>query len=280
MVEIIYECGINHNGDISIAQKMIDIAHSAGCDYVKFQKRDIDIVYTKEELDKPRESPWGITTREQKQGIEFDEIDYYNIDEYCGDKIPWFISPWDNNSLKLMVKDFSLPFVKIPSALLTNIEFLSECKRLAKTNFVQNQNFILATGMSTYNDLDLAISILGQEYIYCIMHCTSTYPTKPTEMNMLCIQDMKKRYPWAKIGFSNHYPGLMGMFLAVAYGAEMIEFHGTLDRTMYGSDQASSIEPQGVFKLVEGIKLIEQMKGDGIKKIYDSEIPIIAKLRR
>jgi N-acetylneuraminate synthase len=278
MVEIIYECGINHNGDIGIAQKMIDIASSAGCNFVKFQKRDIDIVYSKEELDKPRESPFGTTTRDQKKGIEFDEIDYSIIDEYCGDKIPWIASPWDVNSLRMLANDFAMGTIKIPSALLTDIEFLGECKRLAKANYMHN--FILADGMSTYDDLDLAISILGKEYIYCIMHCTSTYPTKPTEMNMLCIQDMKKRYPWAKIGFSNHYPGLMGMFLAVAYGAEMIEFHGTLDRTMYGSDQASSIEPQGVFKLVEGIKLIEQMKGDGIKKVYDSELPIIAKLRR
>jgi N-acetylneuraminate synthase len=170
------------------------------------------------------------------------------------------------------------PFIKIPSALLTDTEMLEKCREYKDRHY--KERIILSDGMSTFEELDRAIEILGKENIYCIMHCTSTYPTKPDEINVLAIKELKERYPWAKIGFSNHYPGLMAMLLAVAYGAEVIEFHGTLDRTMYGSDQSASIEPNGVFELIEKIKLIEKMKGDGIKKVYDSEVPIKKKLRK
>jgi len=272
MIEVVAELGINHNGDLDIAKKLIDIAYSAGVDFVKFQKRDIDLVYSKEELSKPRESPWGTTTREQKNGIEFTYHDYLDIDAYCKDKIKWFVSPWDLRSIKLLAQ-IPTPFMKIPSALITNEEYLKAIKDV-------ELDVILSTGMSTLEQIDRAVAVLGENRIYCILHCTSTYPTVPEEINARGILNLKERYPWAKIGFSNHYPGLMAMVMAAAYGAEMIEFHITLDRTMYGSDQAASIEPQGVFKLMEYLKLIERMKGDGIKKVYDSELPIIEKLRR
>ena len=273
MVEVILEQGINANGDLCIAKKLIDVAYTAGIPYVKFQKRTIDVVYSKEELDKPRESKWGTTTRQQKEGLEFNKYDYIELSFYCEQKgIKWFASPWDVLSLDMMA-DFNIPFIKIPSALITNKELLESCK--AYTIPV-----ILSSGMSTLEMVDGAIDVLGKDRIYCIMHCTSTYPTKPEESNVKCITTLKERYPWTKIGFSNHYPGLMSMIMAYVLGAEMLEFHGTLDRSMEGSDQASSIEPKGVFELMERIKLIEKMQGDGIKKVFESEIPIMKKLRR
>ena len=271
-MEVIYEAGINHNGDIELAKRMIDVAYAAGCSHVKFQKRDVDLVYSKEELDKPRESPWGTTTRQQKKGLEFGVSEYASIDLHCNGKLKWFASPWDMNSLYFL-KQFGRDLIKIPSALITDIKLLAACRDM-------RIKVILSTGMSTLGQVDDAIDVIGQENIYCLMHCTSTYPSKPEEINARCILTLKERYPWAKIGFSNHYPGLMAMTLAVAYGAEMIEFHGTLDRSSYGSDQAASIEPRGVFELMERLRLVEQMKGDGVKKVYDSELPIMAKLRR
>lgn len=273
MVDVVYEVGINSNGDLDIAKKMIDIAWASGCKYVKFQKRNIDLVYTKEELDKPRDSQWGTTTRQQKEGLEFDLDDYLIIDEYCKMKgIQWFASPWDLNSLEF-ITEFDIPFIKIPSALITNKELIeaSKCYSIPK---------IISTGMSDNGIVDEAIKMIGQDEIYCIMHCTSTYPSRPDESNMRCIPRLQEKYPWAKIGYSNHYPGLMAMIMAVILGCEMIELHGTLDRTAVGSDQAASIEPRGVFELMERINLIEKMQGDGVKKIFESEIPIIAKLRR
>jgi N-acetylneuraminate synthase len=278
MIEVIAELGINHNGDIKTTKKLIDIAYASECHYVKFQKRDIDLVYSEDELSKYRESPWGTTTRQQKEGLEFDKKDYDIIDKYCKKKIPWFASPWDINSAAFLFDNYDVPFIKIPSALITNEELLYVCKQHIDNGYPQR--FMLSSGMSDYNMIDQAIGILGQENIYCIMHCTSTYPTDPKEINAACITTLMKKYPWTKIGFSNHYPGLMGMVLAAAYGAEVIECHITLDRTMYGSDQAASIEPRGLFELMSRLKLLETMIGDGEKQIYDSELPIIKKLRR
>jgi len=234
----------------------------------------IDRVYRIEELDKPRESPWGTTTREQKEGLELTIKDYEEINTHCLGRIEWFASAWDTGSLRIMMNLFDMPFIKIPSALITYKPLLEACGEWDLSPI------ILSTGMSTPKMIDEAIDILGKHRIYCIMHCTSTYPTAPEEINARCILALRKRYPWAKIGFSNHYPGLMAMALAVAFGAEMIECHIIPDRSMYGSDQAASIEPQGIFRLIEYVKLIGQMKGDGIKRIYNSEQPIIAKLRR
>ena len=276
MTEVIAEMGINFNGDMEIAKKMIDVAYAAGIDYVKFQKRDIDLVYTKEELDKPRESPWGTTTREQKQGLEFNRTQYCQIDDYCREKdIAWFASVWDRKSADFILNFHSVPLMKIPSALITDLELLDCC-----ANHPHWRPIILSTGMSTLDMVDKAIDVIGMNKIYCIMHCTSTYPTDISEMNMKCVPNLREKYPWTKIGFSNHYPGLMGMVMALNYDADMLEFHMTLDRASYGSDQAASIEPQGVFKLLEYKCLIESMKGNGIKEIYKSELPIMAKLRR
>jgi N-acetylneuraminate synthase len=272
MIKVTAEIGINANGDLAIAKKLIDIATSAGCDYVKFQKRDIDSCYTKYELDMPRESAWGMTTREQKHGIEFDVCDYVVIDDYCAGKIGWFVSPWDVISIDVM-DQFQTPFIKIPSARITDIVYLNAIARL-KTPV------ILSTGMSTLDEIDRAVVLLGENNIQYILHCTSTYPTKPEEININCIQTLKEIYPGIKIGFSNHYPGLNAMELAVAHGAKMIEFHITPDRAMYGSDQSASIEPRGLFEFMEKLKLTNKMMGDGKKKIYDSEVPIMEKLRR
>ena len=273
MIEIVGEIGINHNGNLEVFKKLVDICSGAGLNYIKLQKRTIDVVYTKEELAKPRESPFGTTTREQKLGLEFNLPEYILIDSYCTQKnIGWFASPWDKESA-FFLSQFKIPFLKIPSALITDFNFLEICR----DTFIP---LILSTGMSTLEMVDKAIDVIGKKNIYCIMHCTSTYPTKPEESNMMCIPIFRERYPWTKIGFSNHYPGLMSMVMAGTLGIDMIECHVTLDRSMYGSDQAASIEPQGIFSLMERIKLIEKMKGDGIKRIYDSELPIIAKLRK
>ena len=272
MIEVIAEAGINHNGDIETAKKLIDVAYAAGCSYVKFQKRTIDLVYTPEELDKPRESPWGDTTRQQKEGIEFGIKEYMEISSYCEGKIGWFASPWDMESIDFLLR-FDVPFIKIPSALITDFEFMDACKNTGK-------KLILSTGMSNEEEIDIAISKFRKN-IYAIIHCTSTYPTRPDEINMNYLKELIDGYAAdMKVGFSNHYPGLMALIMAACYGAEMLELHITLDRTMYGSDQAASIEPQGLFRLMEAIKLIEQMRGDGIKRVYESEVPIMKKLRR
>ena len=273
MIEVIAEQGINANGDLKIAKKLIDIANSAGCKYVKFQKRDIDLVYSKEELDKPRESPWGTTTRQQKEGLEFNKLDYIELDFYCQQKgIQWFVSPWDINSIKMM-NEFPIPFMKVPSALLTNLPYLESLRETGKP-------IILSTGMSTMDMVDTAIDVLGQSRIYSIMHCTSTYPTDPKDVNLLLIKTLQCKYPWAKIGFSNHYSGLMALIGAAIMGCELLELHITLDRTLYGSDQAASIEPSGLFDLMGRLAVFEKMRGNGIKTICDSEVPIMAKLRR
>ncbi|WP_297309642.1 N-acetylneuraminate synthase family protein [Neptuniibacter sp.] len=252
---------------MGIAKKLIDVAYAAGCDYVKFQKRTVDKVYSKEELDAPRQSPWGTTNREQKEGLEFNFQDYVAINEYCTGKIKWFASPWDVDSFHFLM-DLGVPMMKVPSALITDTDILKAC--------VANEiPTILSTGMSTEDEISAAQDLL-HPFEYCTMHCTSTYPTVPEEINVGYMRNLKYA---SKIGFSNHYPGLMAMCLAVAYGAEMIEMHVTLDRTMYGSDQAASIEPAGVFELMRRIELIEKMMGDGRKVVYDSELPIIEKLR-
>ena len=274
MIEIVAEIGINANGDIGLAKKLIDIAHSSGCNYVKFQKRTLESCYTEEELNTPRESPWGTTTREQKMGLEFTINQYMEIDAYCYEKgIKWFASPWDAKSV-FHVSNLGSCFIKIPSALATNHPLIKLCVNTTKLPI------ILSTGMCTEEMIDEAVEIIPHDRLYAVLHCTSTYPSKPEEQNLKYIRVLKHKYPWTKVGFSNHYPGIPYMIAAASLGAEMIEFHITADRTMYGSDQASSIEPHAVFKLVKYIRGIEKGCGDGVKKIYDSEKPIIEKLRR
>lgn len=268
---IIAECGINFNGSMELAKELIDIASREGCDAVKFQKRDIESVYTKEELDAPRESPWGTTNRQQKEGLELNIDQYKELYVYAKSKdLDFIVSCWDLKSLELIENNISVDYHKVASALLTDKTFLEAIKATGKP-------IILSTGMSTDIEINTAINILGNNVKY-ILACTSTYPTNEEEVNLKYITTLKEKYPYYQIGFSNHLSGLMGSFAAVAMGAECIEFHITKDRTMYGSDQSASIE--NVEDLVSGIRKIEKMMGDGVKKVYDRELPIIKKLRK
>lgn len=283
MIILIAEAGINANGSIDLAKKLIDVAADAGCHYVKFQKRDIDSVYTKAELDAPRESPWGKTNREQKQGLEFSVDQYKIIDEYCKTKnIGWFVSCWDLKSVDLMEQYFpDMPFHKVPSALLTDRAFLEKLKSTGRP-------VILSTGMSTEDQILAACDILGPS-LKCVMHCTSTYPTKPEEMNINYIGVLQtimqahaavNKTEEIPVGFSSHYSGIAYVPAVLSFDIAMLEFHITLDRTMYGSDQAASLEKDAVKKICDYAKIVPLMMGDGVKKVYDSEKPIIAKLRK
>lgn len=266
----IAEIGINHNGDISIAKELIDIAQKAGCDAVKFQKRTIDLVYSKEELDKHRESPWGTTNREQKEGLEFSIEQYKELEEYTNEKgLDFIISCWDLNSLKEVEENLNVKYHKIASAMLTNKDFLLALNETRKP-------VIISTGMSSQEEVDKAMSVLIN--VEMILACTSTYPTKAEEVNLKYINTLKGLYPHLKVGFSNHYSGALACHGAVAIGAEVLEFHITKDRTMYGSDQAASIE--NIEALMEGVKVMEKMVGDGNKIIYEDEKPILDKLRK
>ena len=272
--EVVAEIGINHNGDLKQALQLIDVAVAAGCDFVKFQKRTIEDVYTKEELDEPRKSPWGMTNRDQKNGLEFGANEYLDINAHCRDRgIGWFASPWDLKSIDFLANFGTCAFIKVPSALMIDIAYLKACRATGR-------KLILSTGMCNYFMIDRAVEVVGRNNIHCLMHCTSTYPSKPEELNLACIPAFHKRYPGMTIGFSNHNPGIIYMPAAVALGAGMIEFHITLDRASYGSDQPSSIEPEGAFKLIKHIRGMEKAIGDGNKIIYESEVPIIDKLRK
>ena len=270
MSYIIAEIGINHNGDIDLAKELIDMAHSAGCDAVKFQKRDVEEVYSTEELDKPRESPWGTTTREQKHGIEFNIVEYKELEEYADNKgLDFIVSCWDLNSLQEIEDNLNVKYHKVASALATDKEFLEALHYTGKP-------IILSTGMCTDEQVDAALKILKHtEYI---LACTSTYPTKKEEVNLKYITTLKEEYPYLKVGFSNHYNGLAACLGATALGSECLEFHITKDRTMYGSDQVASIE--SVNELLLSVRKIEKMLGDGKKVVYDSEVPIAEKLRK
>jgi len=280
VITTIAEIGINANGSVELAKQLIDVASSAGCDFVKFQKRDVENggCYTKEELDAPRESKWGTTNRHQKLGLEFSLKQFNEIDEHCKSKnIQWFASAWDIQSVEFLETNFpSLPYHKVASALLTNKRFLEALKETGKP-------VIISTGMSTEKQILCACEILGDN-VDTILHCTSTYPCKPEEMNLSYITTLiRERTFYQKshrIGFSNHYSGIAWASAAIALGAEVLEFHITLDRSMAGSDQASSLEPNAVKKICEYARLIPQMLGDGRKTVYSSELPIIKKLRK
>ena len=268
---IVAEIGINHNGSLEIAKKIIDEAVDAGCDAVKFQKRTIEIVYTPEELARPRENHFGPSNGDLKRGLEFGEKEYREIDVYCKEKgIAWFASCWDEASVDFM-KQFNPPCYKIASACITDDNLLCHHRK-------QGKPLILSTGMSDINIIKHAVEILGVEDLV-IMHCTSTYPSKPEELNLKGVETLKNKYG-IPIGYSGHEVGLYTTYAAVALGACIVERHITLDRSMWGSDQSASVEPQGFRKLVANICTWEKAKGDGEIKIYDSEIPIINKLRR
>lgn len=271
-VYIIAEIGINHNGDINIAKKLIDAAWLAGCDAVKFQKRTIDVVYTPEELEKPRENPFGSTNGDLKRGLEFNEEQYAAIDTYCrGKGIAWLASCWDEGSVDFIEK-FNPPCYKIASASLTDDNLLRYHRKCRKP-------LILSTGMADMPVIEHAIEVLGRDNLIAL-HCTSSYPSKVEELNLNGIKTLKKKFPEIPIGYSGHEVGLSTSLAAVCLGACVIERHITLDRAMWGSDQAASVEPQGLMRLVRDIRAVEAAMGDGDIKIYDSEKPIINKLRR
>ena len=267
---VIAEIGINHNGDLNLAKELIVMAKSSGCDAVKFQKRDIDLVYTKEELDALRDSPWGTTNREQKMGLEFSIEQYKELESFSNDLgLDFIVSCWDMDSVDLIESNLNVKYHKVASALLTDKLFLEKLNQTGKP-------IILSTGMSTEEEIDAALNILNN--VDYILACTSTYPTKDEEINLNYITTLKQKYPNYKIGFSNHASGLIPCYGASALGSECVEFHITNDRTMYGSDQAASIEH--VSELVSGIRKMETILGNGVKVVYDTEKPIAKKLRK
>ena len=268
---VIAEIGINHNGSIDLAKKMIDIAVTTGCDAVKFQKRTIDVVYTPEELAKERKSVFGNTNGDLKRGLEFGVKEYKEIDKYCKEKgIIWFASCWDENSVDFMEK-FNPPCYKIASASLTDDNLLRYTKEKGKP-------IILSTGMSTMEEIRHAVKILGEDDLV-IMHCTSTYPSNADEMNLRVIQTFKKEFS-CPIGYSGHERGITPSVIAVALGATVVERHITTDRTNWGSDQAASLETAGLYHMVRDIRQTPVVLGDGVKIVYPRELPIIDKLRR
>jgi N-acetylneuraminate synthase len=268
---IVAEIGINHNGDLETARRLIAAAHEAGCDAVKFQKRTVDVVYTPEELARPRESPYGTTNGDLKWSLEFEHEAYAEIDRFCRDLgIMWFASCWDEGSVDF-IEQFDPPCYKIASASLTDDNLL--CHHRAK-----GKPIILSTGMSSLEQVDHAVSVLGSDDLI-ILQCTSTYPSRLDELNLRVISRLSERYH-VPIGYSGHEVGLYTSLAAVVLGACVIERHLTLDRSMWGSDQAASVEPQGIRRLVRDVRDVEVALGDGQKRVYDSEIPVMQKLRR
>lgn len=265
------EIGINHNGDVEIAKKLIDVAVAAGCNAVKFQKRKVDVVYTPEELARPRESPFGETNGDLKRGLEFGQKEYEEIDRHCRERgILWYASCWDECSVDF-IEQFSPPCYKIASASLTDDNLLRYTRS-------KGAPIILSTGMSTLQQVDHAVEILGTRDLV-MMHCVATYPADWRELNLRVIQTLRDRYQ-VPVGYSGHEVGLFTTLTAVALGACMVERHITLNRVMWGSDQAASVEPVGVQKLVKEIRIFEQSQGDGTKRLLESEIPVMKKLRR
>ena len=270
---VIAEIGINHNGDLDICKKLIDLAKTAGCDAVKFQKRDINIVYTSEYLDEKRESPWGTTQREQKEGLEFSLDQYKTISEYCEQKdIKWFASPWDLNSSNFL-KKFDLEYNKIASPMIVYKELLEDVAKEKKHTFI-------STGMSDYKIIDEAVEVFEKNNCpYELMHCVSTYPMKPEDANLRMIIELKKRYN-CNVGYSGHESGLAISCAAAGLGISSLERHITLDRSMYGSDQSASLEPSGLNQLIGAIRKIEVSMGDGVKKFLEDEKKNATKLRQ
>jgi N-acetylneuraminate synthase len=276
---IIAEIGINHNGDLDIAKRLIDIAALSGCDAVKFQKRNPDICVPEHQKNVMRDTPWGMMTYlEYKHRIEFGKIEYDEIDRYCKEKgISWSASPWDMQSLEFL-KQYDLPFIKIPSAMLTNSDLLKETARSGK-------KVILSTGMSTIEEIDRAVNIIkiGVHNSFnfngfALLHCNSSYPAPIEELNLSAINTLRNRYN-CEVGYSGHEFRIGTTVAAIYLGATIIERHITLDRTMWGTDHLSSIEPQGLIKLVKGIRELEEAYGDGIIHVTESEKLIRTKLR-
>ncbi len=265
------EIGINHNGSVEQAKKLIDMAASVGCDAVKFQKRTVDVVYTPEELAKERQSVFGETNGDLKRGLEFGFEQYKEIDSYCRKKnIIWYASCWDEQSVDF-IEQFNVPCYKVASASLTDDNLLRYIRRTGKPVF-------LATGMSTSEQIQHAVEVLGEDDLI-IYHCTSTYPTEISEINLKYITVLREKYN-CPIGFSGHEKGILPTIMSAMLGANAVERHITTDRTLWGSDQAASLERDGINRIVRDIHQINTILGDGVKKVYDSELPIIKKLRR
>ncbi len=268
---IIAEIGINHNGSVDLAKRMIDIAVTTGCDAVKFQKRTVDVVYTQEELAKERQSVFGNTNGDLKRGLEFGKEEYEEIDKYCKQhEILWFASCWDEKSVDFM-EQFNVPCYKIASASLTDDALLKHTKSKGKP-------ILLSTGMSTMEEIRHAVSILGEDDLI-IYHCTSTYPSNADETNLRVIESFRNEFS-CPIGYSGHERGVTPSVLAAALGANSVERHITTDRTNWGSDQAASLEMAGLYHMVRDIRQTPTLLGDGVKVVYKRELPIIDKLRR
>lgn len=268
---IIAEIGINHNGDINLAKRLVKLAKDNGCDAVKFQKRTVELVYSKHELEMERPNPFGNTNGDLKRGLEFSYEQYQEIDKYCRElDILWFASCWDKNSVDF-IDSFNPPCHKIASASLTDDDLILHIKS-------KGRPILLATGMSTQDEIDHALSILGMDNLV-LMHCTSTYPSLESELNLNVIPNYIKRYS-CPIGYSGHEKGVLPSVIAASMGACAIERHITTDRTLWGSDHPASLEPEGLHRMVRDIRRFNIIKGDGIKVVYPSEVPIIKKLRR
>jgi len=270
---IIGEIGINHNGDVDLAKRMIDAAVAAGIDAVKFQKRTPEVCTPLDQQSKMRQTPWGyITYLDYRYKVEFGVDEYTEIDRYCKEKgIDWFVSVWDEGSVDFM-EQFDTPAYKLPSASLTDYGLLRHVRATGRP-------VIISTGMSTMDEIRKGVEVVGEENLG-MMHSTSSYPCPPEELNLKMIETLKKEFPRIPIGYSGHEVGLVPSAVAVALGACMVERHITTDRAMWGSDQSASVEPGGLQKLFKYIRVTEQVLGDGVKKVYESEMGSREKLRR
>jgi N-acetylneuraminate synthase len=268
---VIAEIGINHNGDVGQAKKLIDVASLAGCGAVKFQKRTIDVVYTPAELAKPRESPFGETNGDLKRGLEFGQAEYEQIDAYCrAREMPWTASPWDEASADFISR-FDPPFYKIASACLTDDSLLLHTRGKGKP-------IVLSTGMSSVEQIDHAVDVIGKDDLV-LLHCCAAYPARYEDLHLRAMAALRERYG-VPVGYSGHETGLPSSVAAAALGACIIERHITTDRALWGSDHAASLEPQGIMRLVRDVRLVEAALGEGDKRVLAVEVPIMEKLRR
>ncbi len=274
-IYVIAEIGINHNGSIETAKELIEIAKNIGCDAVKFQKRTIDVVFTEEQLNKSREGPFGDTYGDAKRGLEFEKEEYDQIDEFCFQlEIDWFASAWDEASVEFLLR-YDVPYLKISSASITDKDLLQYCA-------MSGTPLLISTGMCDLPAIRKAVSAVydvnGE--IACLFHCTSSYPSKIEELNLLGIVTLMSEFPGIPIGYSGHETIVPTAAMVAALGIKFIERHFTLDRSMWGTDQSSSLEPNGMKKVVDSIRVWERAKGDGVITIYDSEFPLMDKHRR
>ena len=268
---VVAEIGINHNGDVDLARRLVDAAADSGADAVKLQKRTVEVVYGPDELARPRESPFGLTNGDLKRGLELDAEAYASIDAHCRIRgIPWFASCWDEGAVDFVAR-WQPPAWKIASASLTDDGLLRHHREAGGP-------VILSTGMSTLEEIDHAVEVLGTDDLV-LLHTTSTYPSAIEELNLATIATLRERYD-VPVGYSGHEVGLAPSLAAAALGAAVVERHITLDRAMWGSDQAASVEPQGFARLVRDIRAVERAIGDGVKRVYDTELAVRSKLRR